>query len=141
MNIHHLGWQLTQLSQCQAALPPHSFLETWFLEHQMVGGLLKLYFSFKNTNSFSFLYFILNIPGYGALGLLAFLRKQRNELVNYEHSDINTAAKIQLICHILPGQQRRDVLGRDNQMTISTNLLLQVGLDTTQLLFNAAQWL
>lgn len=48
------------------------------------------------------LYFISNRPGYGAIGLLAFLRKQGaafSELVNYEHSDINTASKIQLICH------------------------------------------
>jgi len=41
-----------------------------------------------------YLHFISTIPGYGAIGLLAFLKKQGaafSELVNYEHSDINTA--------------------------------------------------
>ena len=69
----------------------------------MVGGLMKLFFFFNDFHLLAkILYFIWNIPGYGAISLLAFLRKQGaalSELVNYEHSDINTASKIQLIYH------------------------------------------
>lgn len=52
------------LNEPVPTLPPHSVLAICFLNHQMVGGLIKLLFILLLPSFSTFLYFILNIPGY-----------------------------------------------------------------------------